>query len=72
MIPNWTVEKKDAIESMLINMWTTIGMDIPKNYEQIVQECYEDVCECADEKEWHSGDVAIAFRRWIESKADFK
>lgn len=64
---NWTVEKKDSIESMLINMFASIGMDIPENYEDIVQYCYEDVCETADPENWHSGDVTIAFRRWIES-----
>ena len=31
--------------------------------------CYEDVCETADPVDWHEGDVTIAFRRWIESKA---
>lgn len=63
---NWTVEKKDEIERILINMWASIGMDIPENYENIVQDCYEDVCTCADPENWHDGDVAIAFRRWIE------
>ena len=67
-IENWSVEKKDIIETMLINMWAQIGMDIPTNYEDIVQDCYEDVCETADPLEWHSGDVAIAFRRWIEKQ----
>ena len=68
-IKQWSVEKKDAIETMLIDMWATLGMDIPNNYEDIVQYCYEDVCETADPVEWHSGDVAIAFRRWIENQA---
>ena len=67
-VKNWTVEKKDAIESMLINLWASVGMDIPSNYEVIVQDCYEDVCETADPHAWHSGDVAIAFRRWIEAQ----
>lgn len=67
-IKNFIVEKKDAIESMLINIWANIGIDIPSNFESIVQYCYEDVCETADEENWHSGDVIIAFRRWIESK----
>jgi len=31
---------------------------------------YEDVCATADEENWHDGDVAIAFRRWIESKSE--
>lgn len=63
---NWTVDKKDEVERILINMWSSIGMDIPSNYEDIVQYCYEDVCETADEINWHEGDVAIAFRRFIE------
>jgi hypothetical protein len=53
-------------------MWTKIGIDIPNNYEDIVQFCYEDVCETADSTEWHSGDVAIAFRRWIEAQSKDK
>lgn len=61
-------EKKDEIEKMLINIWSSIGMDIPNNFEEIVQFCYEDVCDTADNENWHSGDVVIAFRRWIETK----
>lgn len=67
-VENWTVEKKDEIERILIDMWAIIRMDIPSNYEDIVQYCYEDVCTVADPIEWHDGDVAIAFRRWVESK----
>ena len=67
---NWTVEKKDEIESVLIGMWASIGMAIPDNYEDIVQDCYEDVCQTADPINWSNGDVAIAFRRWIESKSN--
>lgn len=67
-IANWTVEKKDEIERILLNMFATLSIDTPDNYEDIVQYCYEDVCETADPIKWHGGDVAIAFRRWIESK----
>jgi hypothetical protein len=62
------LKKKNAVERMLIDMWRNIGMDIPENFEVIVQDCYEDVCETADPKSWHSGDVAIAFRRWMEEQ----
>lgn len=65
---NWTVEKKDEIERVLINLWKTMGMDIPNNFETIVQFCYEDVCETADAENWSDGDVVIAFRRWIEEQ----
>ena len=61
-------KKKDAIETMLVDIWTSIGMDIPNNFEDIVQFCYEDVCDTADAENWHSGDVVIAFRRWIEGE----
>jgi hypothetical protein len=61
-------KKKDEIEKMLIYIWASIGMDIPNNFEDIVQFCYEDVCDTADAENWHSGDVTIAFRRWIESQ----
>jgi len=64
---NWSVEKKDQIERILINIWGRIPMDIPSNFEDIVQFVYEDVCETADEENWTNNDVAIGFRRWIES-----
>ena len=70
VIMNWTVEKKDEIERILINKWACIGMDVPDNYEDIVQDCYEDVCETADPIDWHEGDVAIAFRRWVEAQGE--
>jgi hypothetical protein len=60
--------KKDSIEKILISKWANIGMDIPSNFEDIVQFIYEDVCETADPIEWNDYDVIIGFRRWIESK----
>ena len=59
---------RDEIESMVIDIFPKIGCDLPDNWEDIVQFVYEDVLETADKNNWHSGDVAIAFRRWIESK----
>ena len=61
----WT-NNKNVIELILFDIYTRIGIDTPSNHNDILQYCYEDVCECADPKDWHSGDVAIAFRRWIE------
>ena len=43
-------------------------MNIPDNFEDIVQFIYEDVCETADVDNWNDSDVIIGFRRWIESK----
>lgn len=64
----WSTKTKDEIEHELLYIWSSIGMDIPNNYEDIVQYCYEDIGETADTENWHNGDVVIAFRRWIESK----
>lgn len=64
---NWSVEKKDEIERIFIQEITKMGMNIPNNFEDIVQFIYEDVCETADENNWNDCDVVIGFRRWIES-----
>jgi hypothetical protein len=61
--------KKDDIERVLINIWSRMPMDLPTNYDEIVQFVFEDVCETADPIEWSEGDVVIGFRRWIESKS---
>ena len=62
--------KKKAIERMLFRIYHTIGMDAPHNHDELLEFVYNDVNETADPTNWHSGDVAIAFRRWIESKAE--
>ncbi len=59
--------KKDEIGKLFYYLITKMGMDIPSNFEDIVQFIYEDVCETADEVNWHDGDIVIGFRRWIES-----
>ena len=51
---------------MLIDLFDRIGIDTPSNFDDILEFVYNDVDETADPTEWHSGDVAIAFRRWIE------
>jgi hypothetical protein len=56
------------VMSMLIDMFDRINIDMPSNFDDILEFVYNDVCETADENNWHDGDVAIAFRRWIESK----
>ena len=61
-------QKKDEIESLLIDIFDRIGVQTPSNYEDIVQFVFEDVCETADPINWNNDDVAIGFRRWIESK----
>ena len=60
------MEKKKEITSLLIDLFDRIGIDTPSNFDDILEFVYNDVDETADPTEWHSGDVAIAFRRWIE------
>ena len=62
------MDKKQEITSMLIDIFDRIDIDTPDNFDEILNFVYEDVCETADKENWHDGDVAIAFRRWIESK----
>jgi len=63
-----TVACKDGVEYMLEVIYRNIGIDQPENHEDITQFCYEDVMETAEDLNWHSGDVVIAFRRFLETK----
>lgn len=67
VIPNESFVMRDDVERMVIDIFTRIGCDVPDNLEVIVQFIYEDILETADKNNWHSGDVAIGFRRWVES-----
>jgi hypothetical protein len=59
--------KKEEITSLLIDIFDRINIDTPSNFDNILEFVYNDICESADKIDWHDGDVAIAFRRWIES-----
>ena len=63
-------KKKDEVESLLIDIFDRINIDVPSNIEDITQFVFEDVCDTADPVNWHEGDVAIGFRRWIEAQAE--
>ena len=60
--------ENDTIEVTLFNLYKTMGIDKPRNHKDILAFVEEDVKETADPINWHSGDVAIAFRRWMEEK----
>lgn len=60
--------KKDEVERLFIDLVASIGMDIPENFEDIVQFIYEDILDTADDENWNNSDVVIGFRRWIESQ----
>jgi len=64
------MEKKKEITSFLIDIFDRIVIDTPNNFDEILEFVYEDVCETADPDNWHDGDVAIAFRRWVEEQSN--
>ena len=59
---------KEFVNKYMLNKWCEIGIDKPTNHDEIVEYIVEDVKETADPVDWHSGDIDIAFRRWIESQ----
>jgi len=61
--------KRRDVEDMILEIYTAIGCDRPDNHNDILDFIVEDIDETADPEDWHSGDVAIAFRRWMESNA---
>lgn len=67
--------KELQIEKLASNLLQTVcsiaGCDIPRNADEIVTFIVEDVMETADPEEWHSGDIGIAFRRWMERDCEF-
>lgn len=62
-------EAKCQIEDELLKIWKLIGIEIPENMDDIIDYVYDDIMEASDPEYWHSGDVAIALRRYLESKS---
>lgn len=60
--------RKFVKEYLLGTIYPAIGIDKPENHDEIVEFIVDDVKETAHLKDWHSGDVSIAFRRFLESK----
>lgn len=61
------MDKRKEITGLLIDIFDRINIDTPSNFDIILDFVVDDVNETADPIDWHDGDVAIAFRRWIES-----
>jgi len=55
------------IERELCAIYSAIGCDTPLNHRDILDFVVSDIDEAADLCDWHSGDVEIAFRRFIET-----
>jgi hypothetical protein len=59
---------KQEVEILLFVLYGNMGIDKPENHDDILEFIANDVQETADPLNWHDGDVAIAFRRWIEEQ----
>lgn len=59
-------EFTEQVEAHLFDIYNAIGIDKPENHDTILEFVANDVLETADLLKWHSGDVSIAFRRWME------
>ena len=54
------------VEVHLLAMFSSIQMDKPDNFDEMVGYICRDITECADEN-FSYGDVVIGFRRFIQS-----
>lgn len=62
-------QKYKEIVGFVIDIFDRIGIDTPSNFQEIAEYIYWDVYYTADWDNWHDGDVAFGFRRWIENRA---
>ena len=63
-------EARDAnkeVQTWLLSTFTSIGCDKPNNFDKIVDFIVDDL-ESADHENFHSGDFAIGFRRFLQNK----
>lgn len=63
-------DMKVEVKVYLAQLFSSIGIDRPSNHDDIFDFIVNDVSEVADPINYHSGDMAIAFRRFIERGAD--
>ena len=59
--------RKEVETQLLGEIYPTIGIDKPENHDDIVEFIFHDVEVTADPENWNSRDIAIGFRRFIES-----
>lgn len=67
--PCWDAKTKDEIEEILIDIW---GQNIPDNWEDIVQDCYEYICINVGDS-WTDEDVKkyVIGKQMQDIKSDF-
>lgn len=57
--------EKEIVYSLLRTL-STIGMDKPSNFDDIVEFIHNDIKETADKEKWNDCDVVIGLRRFLE------
>ncbi len=56
----------DEVTTHLLIMFTKLGIDRPTTFDDMVDFIVDDVEAAADPVNWHSGDIEIGFRRYLE------
>lgn len=59
--------RKEVETQLLGEIYPAIGIDKPENHNDIIEFIMDDLIATADPIDWHSGDVSIGFRRFIEN-----
>ncbi len=54
------------VVSHLLIMFAKLGIDRPSTFDDMVDFIVNDIEEAADPINWHSGDIEIGFRRYLE------
>jgi hypothetical protein len=62
--------RKEVETQLLGEIYPAIGINKPSNHDDIVEFIVNDVEVTADPVDWHSGDISIGFRRFIESVSE--
>ena len=62
--------RKEVETQLLGDIYPAVGIDKPSNHDDIVEFIVNDVEVTADPVDWHSGDISIGFRRFIESVSE--
>jgi hypothetical protein len=58
---------KEVETELLARIYPAIGIDRPSNHDNIVAFITDDIKEAACANNWHSEDVSIGFRRYLEN-----
>lgn len=57
---------RQLAQNLINSVCNIAGCGRPKNNDEIIDYIVQEVSETADSENWHSGDVGIAFRRYLE------